>query len=216
MRSRSPRTPTPCRRFSISMHAGPGRSGRDDARRRRPVDLQEDRQGGRSVDHHAERDGRGGRPGHRAGTGGRRLPAQALQSAGASGSGARGVAQARGTPRSTRDARLDLRIPRLAAQPHAGTNCGRQTARWSISPPASSSSCGPWSEHPRRVLSRFQLLEYARGPDSEAFDRAMDVQISRLRKKLQDGHVGSAPGEDLIRTVRNEGYIFDARVTRVA
>ncbi len=71
-------------------------------------------------------------------------------------------------------------------------------------------------EHPRRVLSRFQLLEYARGPDSEAFDRAMDVQISRLRKKLQDGRLADAAGEELIRTVRNEGYIFDARVTRIA
>ena len=71
-------------------------------------------------------------------------------------------------------------------------------------------------EHPRRVLSRFQLLEYARGPDSEAFDRAMDVQISRLRKKLQEGRAEGSAGEDLIRTVRNEGYIFDGRVTRVA
>lgn len=71
-------------------------------------------------------------------------------------------------------------------------------------------------EHPQRVLSRFQLLEFARGPDSEAFDRAMDVQISRLRKKLQEGRPDAVAGEDLIRTIRNEGYIFDARVTRVA
>ena len=71
-------------------------------------------------------------------------------------------------------------------------------------------------EHPRRVLSRFQLLEYARGPESDAFDRAMDVQISRLRKKLQEGRPDGAPGEDLIRTIRNEGYIFNAKVTRVA
>jgi two-component system OmpR family response regulator len=71
-------------------------------------------------------------------------------------------------------------------------------------------------EHPRRVLSRFQLLEYARGPESDAFDRAMDVQISRLRKKLQDGRADGAHGDDLIRTVRNEGYIFNAKVTRVA
>ena len=49
-------------------------------------------------------------------------------------------------------------------------------------------------EHPRRVLSRYQLLEYARGPDSEAFDRAMDVQISRLRKKLQEGRRSARPG----------------------
>ncbi len=71
-------------------------------------------------------------------------------------------------------------------------------------------------EHPRRVLSRFQLLEFARGPESDAFDRAMDVQISRLRKKLQDARPVEAPTEDLIRTIRNEGYIFNAKVTRVA
>ena len=44
----------------------------------------------------------------------------------------------------------------------------------------------------------------------------MDVQISRLRKKLQDARPIGAPNEDLIRTIRNEGYIFNAKVTRVA
>jgi two-component system OmpR family response regulator len=64
-------------------------------------------------------------------------------------------------------------------------------------------------ERPQRVLTRDQLLEFARGPDSEAYDRAIDVQISRLRRKLDDGG-----GSELIRTVRNEGYMFTARVTR--
>ena len=66
-------------------------------------------------------------------------------------------------------------------------------------------------ERPQRVLSRDQLLELARGPDSEAFDRAIDVQISRLRRKLDDGGGG---GQDLIRTIRNEGYMFTAKVRR--
>jgi two-component system OmpR family response regulator len=66
-------------------------------------------------------------------------------------------------------------------------------------------------EHPQRVLTRDQLLELARGPDSEAFDRAIDVQISRLRRKLDDG----GGGQDLIRTVRNEGYMFTPRVKRL-
>jgi two-component system OmpR family response regulator len=65
-------------------------------------------------------------------------------------------------------------------------------------------------EHPQRVLTRDQLLELARGPASEAFDRAIDVQISRLRRKLDDGG-----GQDLIRTVRNEGYMFTPRVKRL-
>ena len=65
-------------------------------------------------------------------------------------------------------------------------------------------------ERPQRVLTRDQLLDFARGPSSEAFDRAIDVQISRLRRKLDDG----AAGQDLIRTVRNEGYMFTAKVRR--
>jgi two-component system OmpR family response regulator len=67
-------------------------------------------------------------------------------------------------------------------------------------------------EHPQRVLTRDQLLEYARGPQSDAFDRAIDVQISRLRRKLEDGG-GTA---ELIRTVRSEGYIFTPRVARTS
>jgi two-component system OmpR family response regulator len=65
-------------------------------------------------------------------------------------------------------------------------------------------------ERPQRVLTRDQLLDFARGPDTEAYDRAIDVQISRLRKKLDDG----TGGQDLIRTIRNEGYMFKAKVTR--
>ena len=66
-------------------------------------------------------------------------------------------------------------------------------------------------DRPERVLTRDQLLDLARGPDSDAYDRAIDVQISRLRKKLGDGAGG---GADLIRTVRNEGYMFMAKVIR--
>ncbi|UDQ91994.1 response regulator [Xanthobacter autotrophicus] len=60
---------------------------------------------------------------------------------------------------------------------------------------------------PRRVLTRDELLLAARGSDTEAFNRAVDVQVSRLRRKLKvDDH-------DLIRTVRNEGYMFMPKVT---
>lgn len=62
-------------------------------------------------------------------------------------------------------------------------------------------------ERPRRALARDALLEAARGRDSDAFDRAIDVQISRLRRKLR------APDDSMIRTVRNEGYFFVPRVT---
>jgi two-component system OmpR family response regulator len=61
-----------------------------------------------------------------------------------------------------------------------------------------------FAEHPRRVLTRDQLLDWSRGEDSEHYDRAIDVQLSRLRRKLTEGQGGS----DIIRTVRNEGYLF--------
>jgi two-component system OmpR family response regulator len=65
-------------------------------------------------------------------------------------------------------------------------------------------------ERPQRILTRDQLLDLARGPESEAYDRAIDVQISRLRRKLNDGDGGG----ELIRTIRNEGYVFNAPVVR--
>lgn len=63
------------------------------------------------------------------------------------------------------------------------------------------------AERPGRILSRDQLLDLARGPAAETFDRAIDVQVSRLRKKLDDG-----AGADVIETVRGEGYRFAAEV----
>lgn len=66
-------------------------------------------------------------------------------------------------------------------------------------------------EHPQRVLSRDELLHLARGSDSDAFDRAIDTQVSRLRQKLY-----GAAGEELIRTLRGEGYMFLPAVTLAA
>ncbi len=66
-------------------------------------------------------------------------------------------------------------------------------------------------EHPQRVLTRDQLLDYARGRDAFAYDRAIDVQVSRLRRKLE----AASSGGELIKTVRNEGYVFAAPVRRL-
>ena len=66
-------------------------------------------------------------------------------------------------------------------------------------------------EHPQQVLTRDRLLDLARGPDTESYSRTIDVQISRLRKKLDDG----SGGPELIRTVRNAGYVFTADVRQV-
>jgi two-component system OmpR family response regulator len=63
-------------------------------------------------------------------------------------------------------------------------------------------------EHPQRVLSRDQLLDLARGRNASPFDRSVDVQVSRLRRKIEPD-----PDEPtLIRTVRGGGYIFSAVV----
>jgi two-component system OmpR family response regulator len=62
-------------------------------------------------------------------------------------------------------------------------------------------------ERPQRVLSREQLLDYAFDNDADVVDRAVDVQVSRLRKKLERG------GAEIIRTVRGEGYLFAVKPT---
>ncbi|MDB5457939.1 MAG: DNA-binding response regulator, partial [Caulobacter sp.] len=64
-------------------------------------------------------------------------------------------------------------------------------------------------DHPQRIFSRDQLLELARGGESDVYDRAIDVQISRLRRKLH----ACVDGE-IIKTYRGAGYLFDAKVTR--
>lgn len=64
---------------------------------------------------------------------------------------------------------------------------------------------------PHRVLTRDQLMDWTRGHEAEAFDRVIDVQLSRLRRKM-----AAEGGGDLIKTIRNEGYLFAATVTRSA
>jgi two-component system OmpR family response regulator len=64
-------------------------------------------------------------------------------------------------------------------------------------------------EHPQKVLSRDQLLDLAHGRNEAPFDRSIDMQISRLRRKIE-----ADPKEpELIKTVRGGGYIFTAEVT---
>jgi len=57
-------------------------------------------------------------------------------------------------------------------------------------------------DHPRRVLSRDRLLDLAHAPGVEITGRSIDLAVSRLRQKLED--------PALIRTVRGEGYSFEA------
>jgi two-component system, OmpR family, response regulator len=64
-------------------------------------------------------------------------------------------------------------------------------------------------ERPQRVLSRDQLLDLARGRVSAGFDRSIDTQVSRLRRKLEVD-----PGEPkIIKTVWGGGYVFTPAVS---
>jgi two-component system OmpR family response regulator len=63
-------------------------------------------------------------------------------------------------------------------------------------------------DHPNRVLNRDQLMELIHGRESEPYDRAIDVQVSRLRQRLRD----DSREPQLIKTVRGEGYVLAVAV----
>jgi two-component system, OmpR family, response regulator len=63
-------------------------------------------------------------------------------------------------------------------------------------------------DHPQRVLSRDQLLTLTQGRDADAFDRSIDILVSRLRQRLRD----DSREPRYIKTVRSEGYVFSAAV----
>lgn len=64
--------------------------------------------------------------------------------------------------------------------------------------------------HPRHPLSRDKLMELARGRDHDPFDRAIDVQVSRLRKLIE----AEASRPRFIQTVWGHGYVFVPEGTR--
>ena len=64
--------------------------------------------------------------------------------------------------------------------------------------------------HPHRVLSRDQLLDLTRGREATIFDRSIDNQVSRLRKKIE----ADPRDPTLIKTVWGGGYMFAAVVER--
>ena len=70
-------------------------------------------------------------------------------------------------------------------------------------------------ESPNRVLSRDWLLEAARNRTADVFDRSIDVLVSRLRRKIEQGaDTAQAPKTEVIKTVRGAGYLFMPKVTR--
>jgi len=65
-------------------------------------------------------------------------------------------------------------------------------------------------EHPRRPLSRDQLLNLTRSRNWAPFDRSIDVVIVRLRRKL----AAATNDAEIIKTVRNVGYVLASEVRR--
>lgn len=65
--------------------------------------------------------------------------------------------------------------------------------------------------HPQRVLSRDQLMDFIKGRSWEAFDRSIDVALSRLRRKIEND-----PAQPVfIKTIRNAGYMLAVPVERI-
>ncbi len=65
-----------------------------------------------------------------------------------------------------------------------------------------------FAEHPRHVLTRDQLLDLTRGREAAVLDRSIDVQVGRLRRKIE----ADPQLPTLIKTVRSGGYVFCADV----
>ena len=68
-----------------------------------------------------------------------------------------------------------------------------------------------FATHPRQVLSRDQLLDLTQGREANAFDRAIDNSISRLRRKIEP----DVKNPTLIKTVWGGGYVLASDVTRL-
>ena len=93
---------------------------------------------------------------------------------------------------------LNVRLRRLAAP--GGSNVPLTNSEFNL--------LAAFLASPQRVLSRDQLLGLSRLHNDEVYDRSVDVQIGRLRKKIQPGKESA----ELIRTERGVGYVFTAPV----
>ena len=65
-------------------------------------------------------------------------------------------------------------------------------------------------KHAGRVLTREQLLYYLKGEEPTPFDRSIDIQISRLRKKIEK----DSNSPEIIKTIRGGGYIFYPKINK--
>ncbi len=114
---------------------------------------------------------------------------------------AKGATQPAEAPRRVRFAGWILDIDRRELESAEGTVVPLSSGEFSL--------LQVLVERPRRVLSREQLLDLARGRAAVAFDRSIDTQVSRLRRKIED----DAKTPELIKTVWGGGYMLAADVT---
>ena len=114
-----------------------------------------------------------------------------------------------------REHRTPATSPALPLRPGLGLRCGQRelTGADGVAVPLSTGEFDlllALVEHPQRTLSRDQLLDLARHRAANSFDRSMDTQVSRLRKKIERD-----PAEPtIIKTVWGGGYIFTPDVSR--
>jgi two-component system OmpR family response regulator len=66
------------------------------------------------------------------------------------------------------------------------------------------------ARHPGRVLGREALMDLTRGRNWETFDRTIDAQVARLRKKIE----ADPKNPTLVKSVRNIGYVFTGKIDR--
>lgn len=67
---------------------------------------------------------------------------------------------------------------------------------------------------PQRILSRDHLLDAARNRIATGFDRSIDVQVSRLRRKIDEESDGADETTSKIKTIRGQGYMFMPEVSK--
>ena len=160
--------------------------------------------------HHPDRPRRDRRPHHRPRDGGRRLPAEAVPSARAAGPGQkRACGGSRAAPASAAQtdpvARPVRRLEPRSVEPRADCRPSGEEVRLTT---GEFDLLAAFVNNANQVLSRDRLLDLARNREAGPFDRTIDVQVGRLRRKLED----DPQNPSMIKTVRGSGYIFTPTV----
>ena len=157
---------------------------------------------------HADRDRERDRPRRRARARRRRLHRQALRAARAGRAHPLG-APPRAGPRKRPRPKTRMRRTRWCASAPSGSTSTPALLRDDdgVEHPLTASEFSllkAFAEHPKRVLTRERLLDLANARDPDAFDRAIDIRITRIRRKIEPDPAHPS----VIRTVRGAGYVF--------